>query len=150
MIRNQLDRDLFKGNAPDNDELCRRLDLVCEQIRLTLDKLIDQVAENTTNITALLSVTTNSLVTVRRYTTTTTVKGDDFQIAGDTDTGDITLTLLPGKTGKELRIVNTGTSGNRVTVKPNGSEKLLGKNDNFYLADQEALIIVYYPTEGWL
>jgi len=67
----------------------------------------------------------------------------------DTDSAAITITLPVGAAGKKYRIINTGTSGNNITITPNGSELLLGVNSNYTLLDGDVLIIEYDTTEGW-
>jgi len=54
-VINQIDRDLFIGNPPDNDELARRLNRFSEQLRTTLDGLITEVDALTVRIAALES-----------------------------------------------------------------------------------------------
>jgi len=70
-------------------------------------------------------------------------------IFADTDGGDITVLLLPGADGLDLRIVNTGTSGNDVIVTPNGAELLLGVAAPQTLTDGQQIHISYETTEGW-
>ncbi len=89
------------------------------------------------------------VVSVSRYTTTQTLGATDHQVAGDTDGGAFTFTLPAGAAGTEYRIANTGTSGNNLTIAPDGAELLIGVNSNFTLRDGEALSIVYESTEGW-
>jgi len=84
-----------------------------------------------------------------RVTGTYTVLATDHQIAADTDGGAFTATLPAGVAGTEYRIANTGTSGNNLTIAPNGAELLIGVNSNFVLLDGEALNVVYEATEGW-
>ena len=88
-------------------------------------------------------------VNTTRYTTTQTQQTSDHHVACDTDGGAFTYTLAAGVAGKELRIANTGTSSNNLTIAPNGAELLIGLNSNFVLGDGEALHIVYESTEGW-
>jgi hypothetical protein len=70
-------------------------------------------------------------------------------IFADTDGGDVTVLLLPGADGLDLRIVNTGTSGNDVIVTPNGAELLLGVAASQTLTDGQQIHISYETTEGW-
>ena len=66
----------------------------------------------------------------------------------DTDAGD-TIVNLPVGDETEQRIMNVGTSGNMVTINPNGAEKLLGENSAFFLNDGEDLLISYNGAVGW-
>jgi hypothetical protein len=70
-------------------------------------------------------------------------------VFGDTDGGAFTITLPAGIKGKEYRIINVGSSGNALTLAPNGSEEILGVNSNFTLLDGDVLIIGFDTTEGW-
>jgi hypothetical protein len=87
--------------------------------------------------------------TVTRLTATATLALADYNVFGNTDAGDFTVTLPPGVEGAYHRIVNTGVSGNQLTIAPDGLDLLLRENDTFILNDQEALIIVYESTDGW-
>lgn len=84
-----------------------------------------------------------------RVTTTYTILVTDETIFGNTDSAAFTATLPAGVEGQTFRIVNTGTSGNDLTLAPNGSEHLLGVNSNFTLRDGESLILTYNSTDGW-
>ncbi len=86
---------------------------------------------------------------VTRYASNQTLTTADYHVFMDTDAGPLTNTLPAGVTGADFRIVNTGTSGNNLTIVPNGAELLVGANSNFTLRDGEALLIVYEATEGW-
>ena len=67
----------------------------------------------------------------------------------NTDSNAIQFNLDVGIDRRRVRIVNTGTSGNDVTITPDGSENLLGANSSFTLADGESLIIVFDTNDGW-
>jgi hypothetical protein len=84
-----------------------------------------------------------------RITSSTTLDGSAEVIFCDTDGGAITTTLPPGVAGTTYKIINCGSSGNDVTVTPDGSELLVGSNSSETLADGDALIITYEVTEGW-
>jgi len=73
----------------------------------------------------------------------------DFNLFCATDTGPITILLPPALPGMRYRIVNTGASGNAVTLTPHGSQLLLGFNSNYSVTDGAVLIIAYEATEGW-
>jgi hypothetical protein len=92
-------------------------------------------------------------------TTTRITNGDspynilstDRVIYCDTDGGAITANLPAGSEGKNYKIINVGSSGNDVTVDPNGSEQLFGGGAgvSFSLGDAEIINIHYNSTEGW-
>ena len=73
----------------------------------------------------------------------------DKTIFVNTNGGAITINLPAGVDGKEYRIINTGSSGNDVTVVPNGAELLVGSNTSRTLSDGSVIILVYEPVEGW-
>jgi hypothetical protein len=85
-------------------------------------------------------------VTSSPYTVLTT----DHTLMVDTDSGAITVNL-PGSagTGRHLIIVNVGSSGNLVTVTPDGSELLTGFNEPRTLSDRRKIIIDNHQSEGW-
>lgn len=87
--------------------------------------------------------------TISRNTESTTLDGSAYHWLGNTDGGTFIYRLPAGVSGTTYRIVNTGTSGNNLTITPNGSENLLGANSSFTLSDGEALVIVYDSTDGW-
>jgi hypothetical protein len=78
-----------------------------------------------------------------------TILASDDVIFVDTDGGDIIVNLPVGVVGTRYRIVNTGTSGNSVTLAPNGLELLNGFNASESLEDSESLDINFEATEGW-
>jgi len=90
------------------------------------------------------------IVNVSRYTANQTLVAANHNVACDTDGGAFTITLPAGRAGTEYRIGNTGTSGNDLTITPDGAELLIGANDSFDLTDSEVLHVVYEPTEGWM
>ena len=111
-------------------------------------------------ITGLLTVSTTSLLsgttttfgrikTVTRKTTTATILVTDSVIFGNTDSAGWTATLPAGVSGQTFKVINSGSSGNLLTVAPNGSEHLLGVNSNFVLFDAETLDLTYDSTDGW-
>jgi hypothetical protein len=78
-----------------------------------------------------------------------TVLSSDYEIFCDTDAGAITVNLPAGVDGTKYRITNTGSSGNDVTVAPNGAELLTGTNASRTLSDRSVIILTYETTEGW-
>lgn len=87
--------------------------------------------------------------TKSRNTSNTTIDSSAYHWLGNTDSAGFTYTLPAGVDGTQYRIVNTGTSGNTLTISPNGSDNLLGANSSFDLSDGEALIIIYDSNDGW-
>jgi hypothetical protein len=87
--------------------------------------------------------------TTRVTSTPYNVDTSDWHIFVDTDAAPITVNLPVGIDGRNLRIMNVGSSGNNVTIVPNGLELLKGVNTSEYLADSEVLILTYETTEGW-
>lgn len=73
----------------------------------------------------------------------------DEEIFVDTSLIPITINLLPGIDGTSFRIHNTGTSGNTVTMVPDGTELLFGDNSPELLYDTEVVMISYESTIGW-
>jgi hypothetical protein len=69
----------------------------------------------------------------------------------DTDGGAITANLPAGVEGMHHKLANVGSSGNDLTVDPNGAEELYGAGAGVAatLADGEVIDIHYNATEGW-
>jgi hypothetical protein len=75
----------------------------------------------------------------------------DVIIFCDTDGGAIEIDLQAGVNGRGLQIQNVGSSGNDVTVDPNGTEQIFngGAGVSFTMYDSEGITIHYNSTEGW-
>jgi len=86
---------------------------------------------------------------ITRQTVNFTINDQFYQWNGNTDGGNLTCDLPAGVQNRAHRIVNTGTSGNTLTITPNGLEKLLGVNSSFILTDGQILIIGYDEVDGW-
>jgi lysophospholipase L1-like esterase len=67
----------------------------------------------------------------------------------DTDGGVATVNLTAGTNGRDITIHNVGSSGNDVTVSPNGSELLRGVNADKDMMDGSHVDLTYETTEGW-
>ena len=78
-----------------------------------------------------------------------TALATDHHIFVNTDAGAITLNLPAGVDGTNYRIINTGSSGNDITVAPNGSELLTGANASKTMSDGTVIILTYETTSGW-
>ncbi|RKX66613.1 MAG: hypothetical protein DRP42_02755 [Tenericutes bacterium] len=89
------------------------------------------------------------IVNTTRVTTTYTILTTDHHICCNTDGGDYTVTLPAGVDGQIYRIINTGSSGNVLTIAPDGAELLTGDNTSRTLSDKSVIILVYESTEGW-
>jgi len=116
---------------------------------LYVDCASDNVGINTSTPLSTLDLEGSLGLGINRDTTTKTIDGTKYQWNGNTDGGGFTYTLPPGVQDRQYKIVNTGTSGNTLTVTPDGTEHLLGANASFILNDGESLIIGYHPTDGW-
>lgn len=98
---------------------------------------------------AQLHTTKGRVVGITRVTTTYTILTTDHFVFGNTDSSAYTVTLPLGVEGQSYKIINSGSSGNDLTVAPNGSEHLLGMNSSFILKDGESLILTYNSADGW-
>lgn len=87
--------------------------------------------------------------TTRIVVTPYNISKSDEIIFVDTDLLPITVNLPAGINGQNIQIINSGTSGNNVTIVPNGLELLNGENATEYLVDAENLILTYETVEGW-
>ena len=76
----------------------------------------------------------------------------DHTIPCDTDGGAFEVDLPAGVEGTEYEIANTGTSGNDLTIDPNGSEQIAGGGAGVALdlVDGESVTIFYNATKGWI
>ena len=107
-----------------------------------------QLADKGTNTHAQIDADFNE-TRITDTDSTYTVLSTDGVILADTDDGVIIINLPAGSAGKHYRIVNTGSSGNSITLVPDGAELLFGDNANEALYDGESLDMVYNTTEGW-
>lgn len=75
----------------------------------------------------------------------------DGIVFADTDDGDITINIPAGVSGTCYEWYNVGSSGNTLTVDPNGTETLLGGGAGVSATfeDGEGAIAKYNSTEGW-
>jgi len=116
-------------------------------------RIINDSSTSTTELWSsnqINTVTTKPIYTTLRVTSGTTLDTTHYDVKGDTDGGAFTLTLPAGIAGKAYRIANTGSSGNTLTITPNGSELLIGDNSSYLLLDGDVLDIIYEATEGWV
>lgn len=73
----------------------------------------------------------------------------DEVIFCDTDAGAITINLPEGRRGLGYRVINCGSSGNDVTITPDGSELIDGINASKTLSDSSVIDLCYETIEGW-
>lgn len=119
---------------------------------------INSATDGHLDLTADISIDLNSkmvsddgrIVNTSRYTSNQTLDATNHVVMGDTDGGAFTVTLPAGVDGTNYKISNVGSSGNALTLAPDGSELLVGANANFDLLDGETLDLFYETTEGWI
>ena len=80
-----------------------------------------------------------------------TVLATDRFLVVDTDTAAVTVNLPAGVNGEKHTFINVGSSGNDVTLDPNGTEQIQagGAGVALVLADGEGFSGAYETTEGW-
>ena len=84
-----------------------------------------------------------------RIAANTTLTDEYRTVFCNTDSGAFTVTL-PEITGNySYRIINTGSSGNDVTIAPNGTDNLTGANSSRTLSDSSVIILEDDTTDGW-
>lgn len=124
---------------------------------LVQDNATDTIIKNT-DTAAKVTIPDNPLATAGRYAKNKRItsadspyslEGDIEHLFCDTDGGAITVNLPAGVNQRTVRIINTGSSANDVTVTPNGAELLKGVNGSVTLIDAETYLISYETTEGW-
>ena len=97
----------------------------------------------------ILNTASGRIKNTTRVTTTYTILVTDDVVFANTDSAGYTVTLPVGVEGQTVKIINSGSSVNNLTLAPDGSEHLMGANSNFTLADGESLILTYNATDGW-
>ena len=86
-----------------------------------------------------------TIVTTSPYTPLST----DEELFIDTNAIPISITLPAGIDGTNYRMINIGSSGNDVTLIPNGTEKLFGEVVSEKITDSEVLLMTFQTNEGW-
>jgi len=86
---------------------------------------------------------------ITRVTSAYTIILNDHTIFVNTNSGAVTVNLPKGIQGTYYRIVNTGTSGNNVTLTPFSGENIDGSSASVTLADGVSKPINFDSTDGW-
>lgn len=95
-------------------------------------------------------ITTNKRIkSVYRYIAVGAISGAAEVAFCNTDGGAYTITLPTGSLGHTLKVINSGTSNNILTVEPTGGQELLGTTTGFLLYDGETLELTYETNDGW-
>lgn len=102
-----------------------------------------------TSISGNLTTTGGRIKNTTRVSDTYTILVTDENVYGDTDLSSFTMTLPAGVDGQHLKVMNTGTGLNILTLSPNGTDLLIGENSDFDLYSGDALDLVYQTDEGW-
>jgi hypothetical protein len=87
----------------------------------------------------------------RTVAATYAVLSSDVAIDADTDGNAIEVDLQAGAAGRLHLISNCGSSGNNLTIDPNGTETIDGgaAGDPITLVDGESVSIIFETTENW-
>ncbi len=96
-----------------------------------------------------VNINTGVRVRVTRVTSNTTLNNTYHHVFVDTNAGDVNITLPAGESGAQYIIYNCGTSGNVVTIIPNGTDEILGENSNYDVADGDDEMLTFETTEHW-
>lgn len=91
-------------------------------------------------------VSINQVSGIARITSDTTLTPKDGTAFVDTDSGNITITLV-GEVGEFHRIVNVGSSNNVCIL--TSVNNINGSSDDEPLYDSESLDLKFETTEGW-
>lgn len=116
------------------------------------DGHLDLTADTSVDVNGLLVTTAGKVENTTRVTSGPyTVLATDEVIYCDTDGGAFTANLPAGVEGTHYKLINCGSSGNALTVDPNGTEQLFGNGAGVAttLLDGDVIDINYNATEGW-
>ena len=136
----EIPTDFLDGSIPFVDNGF----LVEDNLRLVWDSLL-----NILTIGGIVSSQGRRKNITRVTTTPYDVLASDEIIMIDTDLIPIVANLPAGSEGQTHKIINCGTTGNNVTINPNGLELLNAINGPETLYDAESLDISYDTAEGW-
>ncbi|MCP5006346.1 MAG: hypothetical protein GY941_20770 [Planctomycetes bacterium] len=84
-----------------------------------------------------------------RVTTTYTILVTDCVVFANSDAGSYTVDLPAGVEGQTLRVINSGSSSNTITVDGDGTETIYSSL-TFALEDNESIEITYNADDGWM
>lgn len=118
-------------------------DALIEDYLNILDSLV-ALSEAINQKNDIIKTVTNVDATMSPYQ----ILNTEEDIFFNTDGGDIEANLPIGVEGRNYRLVNVGSSGNRVNIKPQLTERIFGAASE-YMADQEAFILTFDSVEGW-
>ena len=118
--------------------------LVEDNLRLAWDSLLSILT-----IGGIVSSQGRRKNKTRVATTPYDILASDEIVMIDTDLVPIVTNLPAGEEGQTHKIINCGTTGNNVTINPNGLDLLNAINGPETLYNAESLDISYDPTEGW-
>jgi hypothetical protein len=115
-----------------------------------ISKLENQIAINTANIDLLFDEIP-VLVRIDSTHTPYVISLKHIILFCDTDNGAIKVTLKPGNEHDQAKIINTGSSGNDLTVYPDVTHELYGAGAGVpsILSDGEVINVHKETTEGW-
>ncbi len=136
MIVNRLNKPVAKTKSDYDKQLWDALERFSYDVNLytRLENKTGQI-DNTTRIT----------------TSPYNILSTDLVIFVNTDGGNITANLPAGIEGTRYKIINSGTSGNTLTVDPNGTEQIFGGGAGVStnLSDGQSIDVHYNATDGW-
>lgn len=115
----------------------------------TLDFGMTNGTKMTLNNSGTLQTRGGKVNKTRRVTTTATILVSDDVIFANTDSAGYTVTLPVGVEGQSFKIINSGSSGNTLTIAPNGAQHLLGVNASTTLTSGQTIFLTYNATDGW-
>ena len=101
-----------------------------------------------TSINSTVNILVQSSVNISFSDSPYTVTTNTFKIVCDTTLGDIILNYPVGFPDASARVVNSGSSGNDVTMNGNGTELIAGLTSQT-LYDQEVYEAIYTVSGGW-
>ena len=105
--------------------------------------------DGSTQIIGVLQSDSGRIKKTVRITGNYNILPSDSVIFCDTDGGAFVVNLPAIIDGTHYKIKNTGTSGNDVTLTPDGTDKLFGVNASEPVHDGEVFDIEPEMTEGW-
>jgi len=102
----------------------------------------------------LIDTITNApsyIVTTTRVTSTITLDDTYYVIYANTKDGPFTIYLPIGIDGTPYKIINCGSSNNRLTITPYGEEQIWGQGagESIILKDGDIINLHFDSTEGW-